>query len=52
MKLFSYYIYICFKRYSFYFKDFNIIGCGKHVEQVLKDVPEEGRCKCPKESAK
>jgi hypothetical protein len=21
-------------------------GCGKHIEQVLKDVPEAERCKC------
>lgn len=23
-------------------------GCGRHVEQVLKDVPEAERCKCPR----
>ena len=22
------------------------VGCGRHVEQVLGDVPPEGRCKC------
>ncbi len=22
------------------------VGCGRHVEQVLKDVPAEERCKC------
>jgi hypothetical protein len=21
-------------------------GCGRHIEQVLGDVPEEKRCKC------
>ncbi len=21
-------------------------GCGKHIEQALKDVPVEQRCKC------
>ncbi|KAH8913431.1 hypothetical protein BT69DRAFT_1255043 [Atractiella rhizophila] len=24
-------------------------GCGKHVESVMKDVPEEDRCTCPRE---
>jgi len=24
-------------------------GCGKHVEQVMKDVKEEDRCKCKDE---
>ncbi len=23
-------------------------GCGKHIEQALKDVPEDERCKCPR----
>jgi hypothetical protein len=22
------------------------IGCGRHVEEVLGDVPRENRCKC------
>jgi hypothetical protein len=21
-------------------------GCGKHVEQVLRGIPDEGRCHC------
>ena len=24
-------------------------GCGKHIEQALKDVPEDERCKCPRD---
>lgn len=24
-------------------------GCGRHVEQVLGDVPKEDRCKCSEE---
>jgi hypothetical protein len=24
------------------------IGCGRHVEQVLGDVPPAKRCQCPK----
>ena len=24
-------------------------GCGKHIESVLADVPEEERCKCDEE---
>ena len=24
-------------------------GCGKHVEQALKDVPVDERCQCPKD---
>lgn len=27
------------------------VGCGRHVEQVLGDVPEEKRCAC-REDAK
>jgi hypothetical protein len=23
------------------------VGCGRHVEQVLKDVPKDARCTCP-----
>ncbi|ESN90026.1 hypothetical protein HELRODRAFT_194728 [Helobdella robusta] len=23
-------------------------GCGKHVEEVMKDVPESERCTCPR----
>jgi hypothetical protein len=26
-------------------------GCGRHVEQVLGDVPPENRCKCREERA-
>jgi hypothetical protein len=22
------------------------VGCGRHVEQVLKDVPKDQRCRC------
>lgn len=25
------------------------VGCGKHVEQVLGDVPPEERCRCREE---
>jgi hypothetical protein len=24
-------------------------GCGKHIEQALKDVPEDERCQCPRD---
>ena len=24
-------------------------GCGKHIEEALKDVPVEERCKCREE---
>ncbi|TFK49720.1 hypothetical protein OE88DRAFT_1662333 [Heliocybe sulcata] len=24
-------------------------GCGKHVDQVMKDVSEEEKCSCPRE---
>jgi len=24
-------------------------GCGRHIEEVLDDVPEEDRCSCPRE---
>jgi hypothetical protein len=24
------------------------VGCGKHVEQVLKGVAEQDRCQCPR----
>ena len=24
------------------------MGCGRHVEQALAGVPEEGRCACPR----
>ncbi len=27
------------------------LGCGQHIEQALKDVPEDERCKCPKSSS-
>jgi hypothetical protein len=26
-------------------------GCGKHIEQVLGDVPPENRCRCKEERA-
>ena len=25
-------------------------GCGQHIEQALKDVPVDERCKCPRDS--
>ncbi len=28
----------------------SFVGCGRHVEQVLGDVPREQRCRC-RESA-
>jgi len=27
----------------------SFIGCGRHVEQVLADVPREERCRCREE---
>lgn len=27
-------------------------GCGKHIEQVLADVPRESRCTCRDERAR
>ena len=24
------------------------VGCGNHVDLILKDVPIQNRCKCPK----
>lgn len=27
---------------------YTYVGCGKHVEEVLKNVPESERCKCDK----
>ncbi|KAI0034761.1 hypothetical protein K488DRAFT_44835 [Vararia minispora EC-137] len=24
-------------------------GCGKHVDQVMKDVAEDDKCKCPRD---
>ncbi len=27
------------------------VGCGRHVEQVLSDVPAEQRCRCREERA-
>lgn len=27
------------------------VGCGMHVEQVLRDVPKEQRCRCREERA-
>lgn len=26
-------------------------GCGRHVEQVLGDVPKEKRCKCHEQAS-
>jgi hypothetical protein len=28
----------------------SFVGCGRHVEQVLGDVPPEDRCRCREES--
>ena len=25
------------------------VGCGRHVEQVLQDVPKDQRCRCREE---
>ena len=25
-----------------------VLGCGKHAEQVMKDVPEAEKCVCPR----
>lgn len=27
----------------------SFVGCGRHVEQVLGDVPSDARCKCREE---
>jgi hypothetical protein len=27
------------------------VGCGRHIEQVLADVPEAARCHCREEAA-
>lgn len=27
----------------------SFVGCGRHVEQVLGDVPQEERCRCREE---
>ena len=27
------------------------VGCGKHVEDVLADVPPAKRCQCPREKS-
>eukprot|EP01132_Coremiostelium_polycephalum_P004152 gene4152-5193_t len=24
-------------------------GCGRHIEEALKDVPQTERCSCPRE---
>ncbi|MCK7480085.1 MAG: hypothetical protein M0C28_24510 [Candidatus Moduliflexus flocculans] len=24
------------------------VGCGRHVDEVLRDVPPAGRCQCPR----
>ena len=26
-------------------------GCGAHIEQVLRDVPKDQRCRCREEAA-
>lgn len=28
------------------------VGCGRHVEQVLGDVPQAERCRCREEASK
>ncbi len=28
----------------------SFVGCGRHVEQVLGDVPREERCRCHEQS--
>jgi hypothetical protein len=28
----------------------SFVGCGRHVEQVLGDVPREQRCRCREEA--
>jgi len=27
------------------------LGCGKHIEECLKDVPDHDRCRCKKDKA-
>ncbi len=29
----------------------SFVGCGRHVDQVLGDVPREQRCRCAEEAA-
>jgi hypothetical protein len=29
----------------------SFVGCGRHVEQVLGDVPREQRCRCAEQPA-
>jgi hypothetical protein len=29
----------------------SFLGCGRHITQVLRDVPPEERCQCQKEPA-
>ncbi len=29
----------------------SFVGCGRHVEQVLGDVPPEQRCRCRESAA-
>ncbi len=29
----------------------SFVGCGRHVEQVLGDVPRDERCKCREQGA-
>ncbi|MEZ5291686.1 MAG: hypothetical protein R2745_11415 [Vicinamibacterales bacterium] len=28
------------------------VGCGAHVEQVLRGVPQDQRCQCPRPAPK
>jgi hypothetical protein len=35
-------------QYVFVYKWNFVVGCGKHAEQVMKDVPEAERCNCPR----
>ena len=42
-------LYMCFKIKCKKCGKFTWAGCGEHIEQVLKDIPEEERCHCPRE---
>ena len=46
-----FYCHVTFKL-SFYVKKnplYSPVGCGLHVESVMKDVKEEDKCKCERQ---
>ena len=34
---------------TYYHSYFSFTGCGRHIEEVLKGIPPEERCQCPRE---